>query len=76
MRRGESSERRWGGVRRRVTHVWVDGKALMEEGKLTTLNVKELCEKAKEWEVSLHDENPYVDGGEQCSSPFSDTPSS
>ena len=64
------------GVNCRVTHVWVGGKALMEDGQLTTIKLEELYEKVKEYEVTLREENPYINGGEECSSPFSDAPSS
>lgn len=44
----------------------------MEERKLTTLNVEELCLKAKEWRDILRSSNPYADNGavDPCSSPF------
>lgn len=34
----------------RVTHVWVDGKNLMQDGRLTTLNPAELRSRALRWQ--------------------------
>ena len=36
--------------REHVSHVWVDGKILVKEGKLTTLNEQEILAKALFWE--------------------------
>jgi 5-methylthioadenosine/S-adenosylhomocysteine deaminase len=33
-----------------VSHVWVDGKILVKEGKLTTLNEQEILAKSLFWE--------------------------
>lgn len=39
--------------RNRVTHAWVDGKPLMQDGKLTTLNVTELRNRALRWQAQI-----------------------
>lgn len=58
-------------MRCRVTHVWVNGRCLMEDRELKTLNVEELCKKARVWETTLREGNPYVEGSEEgCVSPF------
>jgi len=36
--------------REHVSHVWVDGKILVKEGRLTTLNEQEILAKALFWE--------------------------
>lgn len=38
----------------RVTHSWVNGKLLMNEREFTTLNVRDITAKAKEWHTRLH----------------------
>jgi len=37
----------------RVTHSWVDGKSLMKDKQLTTMNVRDIIEKAKKWQERL-----------------------
>ena len=37
----------------RVSHVWVNGKALLESRQLTTLNEKEILQQAQEWQQKL-----------------------
>lgn len=39
----------------RVSHVWVDGKILLQDRKLTTLNEKEIMQQAQEWQLKLSD---------------------
>lgn len=39
--------------RNRVTHAWVDGKPLMQDGKLTTLNTTELRNRALHWQAHI-----------------------
>ena len=34
----------------RVSHVWVNGKALLQDRVLTTLNEKEILQQAREWQ--------------------------
>ena len=54
-----------------MTHVWVNGRCLMEDRELKTLNVEELCKKARVWETTLREGNPYVEGSEEgCVSPL------
>jgi len=40
-------------VGHRVSHVWVDGKSLLEQRQLTTLNKKELIETALYWQKKI-----------------------
>lgn len=40
-------------ARNQVTHVWVDGVALLDEGQLTTLDKMELLERTKTWQKRL-----------------------
>lgn len=43
----------------------------MEDRELKTLNVEELCKKARVWETTLREGNSYVEGSEEgCVSPF------
>jgi 5-methylthioadenosine/S-adenosylhomocysteine deaminase len=37
-----------------VSHVWVNGQCLLKEGKLTTLNEKELISQAKAWASKIN----------------------
>lgn len=39
--------------RSRVTHAWVDGKNLMQDGKLTTLNTAEIRGRALRWQERI-----------------------
>jgi 5-methylthioadenosine/S-adenosylhomocysteine deaminase len=39
--------------RSEVTHVWVEGRCLLSEGQLTTLDRREVLEKAKLWQKRL-----------------------
>ena len=52
--------------------MWVDGRCLMDNRELTTLQLETLCAKAKEWRDVLRESNPYADDGapDPCSSPF------
>lgn len=36
-----------------ITHVWVDGKCLLEQGVLTTVDEQAVMKKAKEWQAKL-----------------------
>lgn len=40
----------YGSVSQQVTHVWVNGKPLLEERRLTTLDEANICEKARYWQ--------------------------
>jgi 5-methylthioadenosine/S-adenosylhomocysteine deaminase len=40
--------------REHVSHVWVNGKMLLDGGKLTTLDEQELLPRAKYWRKQLH----------------------
>lgn len=37
----------------RVSHVWVNGKCLLQERQLTTLNEKEILQQAQEWQAKM-----------------------
>lgn len=52
--------------------MWVNGKCLLDEQKLTTIDIKECCEKAKKWSKLFRDNNPYNSrlSPDPCSSPF------
>lgn len=39
--------------REQVTHVWVEGRALVEESRLTTLDGREILERTKAWQKRL-----------------------
>lgn len=39
--------------RNRITHAWVDGKNLMQDGELTTLNIAELGSRARRWQERI-----------------------
>ncbi len=41
----------------RVSHVWVNGKCLLQERQLTTLNEKEILQQTHEWREKMHDTN-------------------
>ena len=56
----------------RITHTWVDGKCLLNNRHLTTLDVESLLKKAQEWKTILCTSNPFADKGspDPCLSPF------
>lgn len=39
--------------RNQITHTWVEGKALLQDRNLTTLNENEILEKAKAWQEKI-----------------------
>jgi 5-methylthioadenosine/S-adenosylhomocysteine deaminase len=43
-----------------VEHVWVAGRQLLKQRRLTTLDENNLLEKAEEWQkkIAAHDEKP------------------
>ena len=43
--------------REQVSHVWVNGKLLLDNRQLTTLNTKELAAKARYWQEKIGNEN-------------------
>ena len=56
-------------MKRRVTHVWVDGQMLMEDRKLLTLDMDTLMESAREWRKTLALGKPYISGTEEAYKP-------
>lgn len=56
-------------MKRRVTHVWVDGQMLMEDRKLLTFDMDTLMESAREWRKTLALGNPYISGTEEAYKP-------
>lgn len=45
-------------IRNRITHVWVNGKCLLDNQKLTTIDINECFAKSEYWMTRLREENP------------------
>lgn len=56
----------------RITHVWVNGKCLLDNQKLTTIDINECSTKSQFWMKKLREDNPYYQNHSNnlVSSPF------
>ena len=56
----------------RITHVWVNGKCLLDNQRLTTIDINECFTKSQYWMRKLREDNPYYQNQSNnlASSPF------